>query len=145
MGEQQWLRQRTHDCKVMGSNPDPTVETIFHAPFIWINSMKLKEIIECCNRRWVICLKVICSKKLLNTKILTARHQVWNTYGSLVRFGQVIGYIRLGQVRLGQVRLGYRSCQVRLGQVRLGFKVFLCVEQLCRAVVSSSCVEQLTF
>ncbi len=31
--------------------------------------------------RWVICSKVICSKKLLDTKILTARHQFWNTYG----------------------------------------------------------------
>jgi hypothetical protein len=40
----------------MGSNPGPAVETIDHAPFIWIKSMKAKIVVKitwlccmCCN------------------------------------------------------------------------------------------------
>ena len=47
---------KIHIQEVMGSNPGPAVETIYHAPLIWIKSMKAK-IVEkitwhccmCCN------------------------------------------------------------------------------------------------
>jgi hypothetical protein len=50
------VRVKTHVQKVVSSNPGPAVETIYHAPLIWIKSMKAK-IVEkvtwhccvCCN------------------------------------------------------------------------------------------------
>jgi hypothetical protein len=30
------VRVKTHDQEIVGSNPDPAVETIYHAPLIWI-------------------------------------------------------------------------------------------------------------
>ena len=36
------VRVKTHVQKVVSSNPDPAVETIYHAPLIWIKSMKAK-------------------------------------------------------------------------------------------------------
>jgi hypothetical protein len=50
------VRDKTHVREVMGSNPSSAVETIYHAPLIWIKSLKAK-IVEkitwhscvCCN------------------------------------------------------------------------------------------------
>jgi hypothetical protein len=50
------VRVKIHVQEVMSSNPGPAVETIYHAPLIWIKSMKAK-IVEkvtwhcsmCCN------------------------------------------------------------------------------------------------
>ncbi len=50
------VKVKTHVQEVVSSNPDPTVQTINHAPLIWIKSMKA-EIVEkvtwhccmCCN------------------------------------------------------------------------------------------------
>jgi hypothetical protein len=36
------VRVKTHIQEVVSSNPGPTVETICHAPLIWIKSMKAK-------------------------------------------------------------------------------------------------------
>ena len=30
------VRVKTHDQEIVGLNPDPAVETIYHAPLIWI-------------------------------------------------------------------------------------------------------------
>jgi hypothetical protein len=37
-----WLRVKIHVQEIVSSNPGPTVETIYHAPLIWIKSMKAK-------------------------------------------------------------------------------------------------------
>jgi hypothetical protein len=36
------VRDKTHVQEVLGSNTSSAVETIYHAPFIWIKSMKAK-------------------------------------------------------------------------------------------------------
>jgi hypothetical protein len=37
----------------------PTEETIFHAPFIWFNSMEQKEIMECTNLPGIVACALI--------------------------------------------------------------------------------------
>jgi hypothetical protein len=36
------VKEKTHVQEVVSSNPGPAVETIYHAPLIWIKSMKAK-------------------------------------------------------------------------------------------------------
>jgi hypothetical protein len=36
------VQVKTHVQEVVSSNPGPAVETIYHAPLIWIKSMKAK-------------------------------------------------------------------------------------------------------
>jgi hypothetical protein len=43
----------------VGLNPDPTVKAIYHAPFIKIDSMKQKEIMECSNLTGIVACAVI--------------------------------------------------------------------------------------
>ncbi len=40
------VRVKTHVQEVVSSNPGPAVETIFHAPLIWIKSMKAKIVVK---------------------------------------------------------------------------------------------------
>jgi hypothetical protein len=50
------VRVKIHVQEVISSNPGPAVETIYHAPVIWIKSMKAKNCgkvtchcCKCCN------------------------------------------------------------------------------------------------
>jgi hypothetical protein len=36
------VRVKTHIQEMVGSNPGPTVETIYHVPLMWIRNMKAK-------------------------------------------------------------------------------------------------------